>query len=269
MHVGVLPTCMCVTTWVWCPQRQEQGVGPLGLELQRLLLARTWVLGLKERPLKKQSMLLTAVPSPSLQMFTFVRGALGVWLCDWEWSGKESLESFLRMWEKRKTGNCSMGPKVAYLFLSILLFSLLLISAQSASIHYPISILCALCWDKLLKDTCSSLSGTLSSELGSFLVEQPYSMNNGSGNGQSQWKNLGISSWLAYHCYAVRDPIGLLAGWATIRERWRMKLQAVPSLQALGQKPSESDLVVYSSHTFKHSKTLGRGFHGTIITTKL
>jgi hypothetical protein len=48
-----------------------------------------------------------------------------------------------------------------------------------------------------------------------------------------------------------------------------MKLKSVPSLQALSQKCPESELVVYSSYTFKHNKILGKSFHMKIITTKL
>lgn len=39
-----------------------------------------------------------------------------------------------------------------------------------------------------------------------------------------------------------------------------------PSLQALGQNLVETDFVVYSFYAFKHNKSLGKGFHVTVIT---
>lgn len=45
-----------------------------------------------------------------------------------------------------------------------------------------------------------------------------------------------------------------------------MKLKSVPSLKALGQNLTETNLVGYSSHIFNYSKMLGMGFYLTIIT---
>lgn len=44
-----------------------------------------------------------------------------------------------------------------------------------------------------------------------------------------------------------------------------MKLKSVPSLKALGQNLTETNLVGYSSHIFNYGKMLGMGFYLTII----
>lgn len=47
-----------------------------------------------------------------------------------------------------------------------------------------------------------------------------------------------------------------------------MKFKSVPSLKALGQNLTETNLVGYSSHIFNYSKMLRMGFHLTIITKR-
>lgn len=64
----------------------------------------------------------------------------------------------------------------------------------------------------------------------------------------------------------VWDKARLTVGGEPITMRWQMKLKSVPSLKALGQTLTETNLVGYSSHVFNYSKMLGVGFYLTIIT---
>lgn len=67
----------------------------------------------------------------------------------------------------------------------------------------------------------------------------------------------------------VRGPTSLTACRETIHERGRMKLGSAPFFAGTGSKLPEFDLLVYSPCTLKDSKTLGKGFHVTVSTTKL
>lgn len=52
MFMGVLPTCMSVDKYVWYPQRPEENVGSLEVELQFLLHAMP-MLGIDEKTIDK------------------------------------------------------------------------------------------------------------------------------------------------------------------------------------------------------------------------
>jgi hypothetical protein len=66
MGMSVLPTCMFMHFYAWCPRRPEEGIIPpgTGVTSSYELLCVCWELNLG--PLEEQPILLAAEPSPAM-----------------------------------------------------------------------------------------------------------------------------------------------------------------------------------------------------------